>query len=292
MKLSIIIASYNRAESLGHFLDQISDQVVPSTVDWECLIVDNNSTDQTHEVISRFAGQNPRRFRYLLEARQGKSAALNRGIRESAGDLLVFTDDDCIPRSDWLASIAHEFGDHPSLAAIGGRVELYNQLDKPVSIRTCKERTPISSPLEVFSLLIGCNMAIHRKVFDVVKEFDPLLGPGHRTKAFEDLDFLYRVQKQGFEMAYVPEVIVYHNHGRATDSEIAHLNRNYVVGRGAFYCKHILKLDRQVLKMAYWETSSLFKASFREIFSGAKDRDPERALWALLVGAVYRLSEN
>lgn len=289
MKLSIIIASYNRSESLVSFLRQIEGQVVPAALEWEVVIVDNNSTDATQALVAPFVSENPQRFRYLLETRQGKSTALNTGIRQAAGEILVFTDDDCIPGHDWLASIAHEFTLYPSLSVVGGRVELYNRLDKPVSIRTCTERTVVSSPSQLFSLLIGCNMAIHRRVFAAVGEFDPFLGPGHKTQAFEDLDFLYRVYKQGFEIAYAPEVLVYHNHGRTTDAEIDRLNRNYLVGRGAFYCKHILKLDEQVLKMAYWETSSLSKGLFKGLFAGTKVADQARVLWALLVGAAYRL---
>ena len=148
----------------------------------------------------------------------------------------------------------------------------------------------VSSPNELFSLLIGCNMAIQRRVFDAVEEFDPLLGPGTQDQSlFEDLDFLYRVYKQGLEIAYSPNVLVYHNHGRTSDSEIQHLNRNYLVGRGAFYCKHILKLDEQVLKMAYWEISPLIRGLFKGFFTGTRVADQARVLWALLVGAAYRL---
>lgn len=289
MKLSVIIASYNRSESLVCFLRQMEGQVVPATVDWEVLIVDNNSTDSTGALVAPFVSDNPHRFRYLLESRQGKSSALNTGIQEAAGEILVFTDDDCIPSRDWLASIAQEFTSHPSLSVVGGRVELYSKEDKPVSIRTCTERTIVSSPNELFSLLIGCNMAIQRRVFAAVEEFDPFLGPGRKTKAFEDLDFLYRVYKQGLEIAYSPKVLVYHNHGRTSDSEIQHLNRNYLVGRGAFYCKHILKLDEQVLKMAYWEISPLTRGLFKGFFTGTRVADQARVLWALLVGAAYRL---
>jgi len=293
MKLSIIIASYNRSDSLISFLRQIGDQIVPATVDWEVLIVDNNSTDSTQAAVVPFVNDKPQRFRYLLEKRQGKSIALNTGLREASGEILVFTDDDCIPNCDWLASIAREFELHPSLSVVGGRVELYNNQDRPVSIRTASQRTIISSPDELFSLLIGCNMAIHRRVFTSIQGFDPLLGPGSKRNAvFEDLDFLYRAFTHSFEIAYSPDVLVHHNHGRASDAEIHLLTRNYVVGRGAFYCKHILKSDKRVLRMAYWEISSLVKGFLRGLFAGNRVADQGRVLWELLVGAVYRLSEN
>jgi GT2 family glycosyltransferase len=292
MKLSVMIASYNRAESLLEFLQELSHQVVPDGVTWEAVIVDNNSTDGTKSAIASLIEKNPQRNKYLLEGRQGKSIALNTGIREAAGDVLVFTDDDCIPDPNWLAAIAREFASDPELAVIGGRVELFDKLDKPVSIRTGRERTLISTTDELFSRLIGCNMAIHRRVFDVVTGFDPYLGPGTKLSAMEDLDFLYRVFRAKLKIVYSPEVLVFHNHGRTTDAQIQALNRCYVVGRGAFYCKHILGGDRNVLKMAYWEFSSLTKGMIKDLFAGKKIQEQGRLLWALLVGAGGRLAWN
>jgi glycosyltransferase involved in cell wall biosynthesis len=292
MKVSILIASYNRSSSLLKFLQELASQVVPEDLDWEVLIVDNNSTDGTGKAVAPLVEKNPQRFRYFLETRQGKSAALNTGIKESTGEILAFTDDDCLPNPDWLSSIVEEFSADPSLGAIGGRVELYNKQDKPVSIRTCTQRTLISTPNQVFSLLIGCNMAVHRRVCERVQEFDTSLGPGNRTRALEDMDFLYRIYKQGFKMVYSPAVLVFHNHGRRSEADVQSLTRNYLIGRGAFYCKHILKGDRDILKISYWEVSSLTKGLLRELFRGQKIYQERRLLWALLVGACYRLAWN
>jgi glycosyltransferase involved in cell wall biosynthesis len=292
MKVSILIASYNRSSSLLKFLQELASQVVPEDLDWEVLIVDNNSTDGTGKAVAPLVEKNPQRFRYFLETRQGKSAALNTGIKESKGEILAFTDDDCLPNPDWLSSIVEEFSADPSLGAIGGRVELYNKQDKPVSIRTCTQRTLISTPNQLFSLLIGCNMAVHRRVCERVQEFDTSLGPGNRTRALEDMDFLYRIYKQGFKMVYSPAVLVFHNHGRRSEADVQSLTRNYLIGRGAFYCKHILKGDRDILKISYWEVSSLTKGLLRELFRGQKIYQERRLLWALLVGACYRLAWN
>ena len=292
MKLSIVIASYNRSESLRGFMEQLIHQVTPAGVEWEVLVLDNNSTDGTKAVIAPLLERDPQRFKYTLERRQGKSLSLNTGIREATGDVLVFTDDDCMPDPHWLATIAQEFASDSELAVIGGRVELFDKLDRPVSIRTGRERTLISTTDELFSRLIGCNMAIHRRVFDVVSGFDPYLGPGTKLPAMEDLDFLYRVFRAKLKIVYSPEVLVFHNHGRTTDAQIEALNRCYVVGRGAFYCKHILGGDWNVLKMAYWEFSSLTKGMIKDLFAGKRIQEQGRLLWALLVGVGGRLAWN
>jgi hypothetical protein len=292
MKISVIIASYNRSQNLVRFLGEIENQVVPVGSDWEVIIVDNNSTDGTREQVASFVDRDPRRFKYLHESRQGKSDSLNRGIRQATGDIFAFTDDDCIPNPDWLASILGEFNSDPSLDVVGGRVELYNNQDRPVSIRTCPDRTRISTYGQLFALLIGCNMAARRRVFESVQGFDPLLGPGKRTLALEDMDFLYRAYRRGFKMIYAPEILLYHNHGRRNDNEIESLSHAYVLGRGAFYCKHILKRDKDILKMAYWEVSSLSKGMIRELRAGDKLNGYSRLLWALFLGAGYRLASS
>ncbi|HKV25998.1 MAG TPA: glycosyltransferase family 2 protein [Candidatus Acidoferrum sp.] len=292
MKISVLIASLNRSASLLNFLQELKRQAVPEGLDWEVLVVDNNSTDDTKQLISPFIAAYPDHFRYYLETRPGKSAALNTAFAESAGDILAFTDDDCLPNPDWLAAIAAEFSSDPELRALGGRVELYNNQDKPVSIRTCQERTRIASPGDLFSLFIGCNMAVHRSACEAVQGFDTSLGPGNRTRALEDMDFLYRIYKCGLKMIYSPSVLVFHNHGRKSDAQVQSLTRNYLIGRGAFYCKHILSGDRDILKMAYWEISSLTKSFFSRLFRGRAFQEQGRLLWALFLGAVYRLAGN
>jgi hypothetical protein len=293
MKLSIIIASYNHAQSLHKFLQELSNQVVPEGVQWEVVVVDNNSTDATKELIAGFVEENPQRFKHLHENRQGKSHALNTGVRAATGDILVFTDDDCIPDPYWVAAIAREFASDSSLGILGGRVELFDKQDRPVTIRNFPERTVISSRDQLFLFLIGANMSIRRTVLGVVGEFDPFLGPGSRIGAvMEDLDLLYRAFREKFKIIYSPDVLVYHNHGRTTEAQIQALNHRYVVGRGAFYCKHILAGDRNVLKMAYWEVSSLSKSLLKDLFAGREFKEQRRLLWALLVGATGRLAWN
>jgi glycosyltransferase involved in cell wall biosynthesis len=83
MNISIILRTYNRCESLAKTLESTAALRLPESVEWEALVVDNNSTDQTREVVGEFCRHYPGRFRYLSEPQQGKSHALNAGIREA-----------------------------------------------------------------------------------------------------------------------------------------------------------------------------------------------------------------
>ena len=102
MKTTVIVCTYNRCESLANTLDSLAKSIVPASTEWEVLIVDNNSSDRTRQVVEDFSRRFPGRFRYTFEPCQGKSFALNRGIRETQADVLAFTDDDVIAEPTWL----------------------------------------------------------------------------------------------------------------------------------------------------------------------------------------------
>ena len=94
MRITVILCTLNRCQSLAETLESIAISTLPDSVDWEILVVDNNSTDHTREVVEEFGRRYPDRFRYIFEPRPGKSYALNAGIREAQGEILAFTDDD------------------------------------------------------------------------------------------------------------------------------------------------------------------------------------------------------
>jgi glycosyltransferase involved in cell wall biosynthesis len=290
MDISVVIATYNRSESLAATLRSLANSQVPAGSLWEVIIVDNNSTDQTRAVVESFIESGQRNVRYLFEPQAGKSVALNTGIREAKGRIIAMTDDDCIVDSKWIASILQEYASDPDLAAIGGRVELYNRMDEPTTVRTSKQRSVVSlAPFEPSSPpIIGCNMAFKREIFDVIGCFDPDFGPGSNHQLIaEDVDVLYRVCKSGLKLVYSPDLLVYHNHGRRKHANWESVNRHYVRGRGAFYCKHVLRKDGAVLKMAYWEAAGVTKSFARKLFSGNIAGREIVLLWNLGIGVIY-----
>ena len=101
MDASIIVCTYNRAESLKDTLAALAKLDVLPTREWEVVIVDNNSRDHTRQVVEEMQRTWPR-LRYVFEPEQGLSHARNRGIAESNGEITLFTDDDVLPEPDWL----------------------------------------------------------------------------------------------------------------------------------------------------------------------------------------------
>jgi glycosyltransferase involved in cell wall biosynthesis len=110
MKFSVVIATYNRADELRETLASL--RALRPTGDWEVLVVDNNSTDATHDVVQNAATLFPVRLRYVVEREQGRSPALNAGIRAAAGDIIVTTDDDVRVEQDWLDRAAQGLDAH------------------------------------------------------------------------------------------------------------------------------------------------------------------------------------
>jgi glycosyltransferase involved in cell wall biosynthesis len=276
MWLSVVLATRNRCSSLKICLGHLLFATRALHCKCEVIVVDNGSTDDTRRVVSEVAAENPGCVRYLFEGRVGKSLALNTAIAEANGDVLAFTDDDCYVSPSWLKSICVEFEADESLGGLGGRVELYDTQDYPVSTRTGTERVMLQAALDVLSTMIGCNMAFRRALVEKVGGFDCSLGPGTAGIAAEDMDFVYRIYKAGAKIAYVPEAVLYHNHGRRTAGEVDRLTEQYVRGKGAFYCKHVIAGDRLLARVAYWEIWNRLKKRqirlLRWLFSGIRRR--------------------
>ena len=107
MRVSVILCTYNRCESLRTALQSVAACRFPESTPWEVLVVDNNSKDQTPAVVEEFVQQYPGRFRYLFEPQPGKSHALNSGIQEARGDILAFMDDDVTVDPGWLQTLTN-----------------------------------------------------------------------------------------------------------------------------------------------------------------------------------------
>ena len=266
--ISVIVCTYNRSTKLAACLANLAGVTRPPGQEWELVVVDNNSNDSTKETIEQFIITAPISVRYVFEPVQGKSAALNHGINLANGDIIAITDDDCLVQSDWLVQITKEFERDTRLDYMGGRVELANNEDKPVSIRTSRERACVKKIGEI-SHIPGCNMAFRKEVFDTIGPFDNNFGPGIAggTTA-DDADFIYRAFKAGYTLCYCPDALVYHAHSRQTDQQVISLNKSYIKGRAAMYTKHALNGDLIMCKHLYWELAAETKNILRCLAHG------------------------
>jgi glycosyltransferase involved in cell wall biosynthesis len=215
--ISVIVCTFNRdrmfEETVRSILECQSDGV-----DYEVLLLDNNSTDRTREIGVGFAAQYPR-IRYINEPVQGHPHTKNRGIRESRGDIIAFVDDDVFFSPGWLKAVASSFERHPEVACIGGKVLPHFESDRPswleddlldvYSMALYGEQERELHPPPEFP--IGCNMAFRRSVFEKLGGFPTSLGrkPGNLLSN-DETHFLLRVVNSGLKLLYAPEAQVFH----------------------------------------------------------------------------------
>ncbi len=247
MKLSVLICTRNRARSLAATLERLFAQRFVGDYECEVLVVDNASTDDTRQVIERFA----ERARYLFEAQPGLSRARNAALKAAQGDILVFTDDDVLVADDWLNEIHREFAEDSQLAVLGGRVLPARASLQPVAIFPLNERREFVFP-SGGGVAMGANMAFRREVFDRVGLFDVRLGAGTFFAGGEDIELFYRALRAGFKFVYAPNVLVHHDHDRETLAQACRLSYGYGKAYPAYILKHALAGDRYAMRMVYW----------------------------------------
>jgi len=220
MKITVILCTYNRCRSLSKSLESLVSQTLPAAIDWEVLVVDNNSRDETRGVAEEFCRRYPGRFRYIFEPRAGKSNALNTGVREALGEILAFIDDDAMAEPSWLQNLTAEL--HGSeWAGAGGRILpeksfsppgwLSAELPSSFAPLALVDLGPQSGPLSESPS--GTNMAFRREIFQRYGGFRTDLGPQPNSpnpQKCEDSEFGHRLLAAGERLRYEPSAVVFH----------------------------------------------------------------------------------
>jgi glycosyltransferase involved in cell wall biosynthesis len=134
MDVSVIVCTYNRARNLHGCLERLARQQGVEDVQWEVVVVDNNSTDNTRDEVDQLARELPITIRYAFEEKQGLNHARNRGALESRGRYFCYIDDDILVSDGWLASL-REALEKSDADAVGGRIHLDNSIALPAWIR-------------------------------------------------------------------------------------------------------------------------------------------------------------
>ena len=217
MKYSVVIATYNRAADLRDTLVSLSG--LRPAAPWEVVVVDNNSSDDTRAVVERAALSFPAPLRYVFEREQGRSPALNAGIRLAQGDVIVTTDDDVRVESDWL-DCAREGLERLGADYVGGRVLPIWGGPRPPWLpdHGGKHWAVIalldygSAPLEFGARVpLGVNMAFRRAAFDRAGLLDPNTGRKAGTLLGQEVrEWCIRARAAGLRGFYVPEMAVQH----------------------------------------------------------------------------------
>jgi glycosyltransferase involved in cell wall biosynthesis len=217
MRFSVVIATYNRAGDLRDTLESLAG--LRPGGPWEVIVVDNNSTDGTRQVVEAAAAHFPAPLRYLFEREQGRSPALNAGIRHAQGEIVVTTDDDVRVEADWLDR-AGEGLERLNCDYVGGRVLPIWGGPRPAWLpnRGGKHWAVIAlldygeQPIEFGTRVpLGVNMAFRRQSFDRAGLLDPDTGRKAGTLLGQEVrEWCIRARAAGLRGYYVPEMVVRH----------------------------------------------------------------------------------
>lgn len=211
--ISVVICTFNRADLLANVLKAVCNQTL-TPEKYEVLIVDNNSTDATHEVAKSFIA-NHSNLRYIVEVKQGLSHARNRGWQASCGEYVAYTDDDCEPPREWLA-VAKRIIDERTPEMFGGPDYAFYSTPKPAWFKDSYGSSELSTTavfLNGQEFLGGSNMFFRRDILEKFAGFDVNLGVTGNTIIYgEDVELQCRIREHIPEARtyYDPSLFVYH----------------------------------------------------------------------------------
>ncbi len=238
MKIDVAICTWNRSSLLAQTLRRLMQLRIPTDVEWRLLVIDNNSTDDTAEVLKGFKTQLP--LSALFEPQPGQAQARNCALRETRADYLIWTDDDVLVDPGWLAAYAQAFQGSPDAAFFGGPVEPWfegtpprwladhwQQIANVYAVRALGDQV---LAFDTNRVPYGANFAVKVAV-QRDYAYDPSLGlrPGSEVRG-EETQILRRMLADGHTGWWVPDARVRHFVPRARQNR-SYLRR-FFIGQG------------------------------------------------------------
>ena len=208
--VSVVISTYNRGELLTQALESVLAQKSDG-VAYEVIVVDNNSSDGTRQIIESFAARGHANLRYVFEGRQGIPYGRNAGIVNARAPIIAFADDDVRVKPDWVASIKRALDEHPEVDYVGGKVLPQWKCEPPAWLTRDhwaplalldRGDTPVYVNAQYPVCLITANLSFRREVYERVGLFAP------DFLRCQDHELQLRLWRAGRQGMYVPGIVV------------------------------------------------------------------------------------
>jgi glycosyltransferase involved in cell wall biosynthesis len=296
--ISVVIPTYNRALSLEDTLNCLLNQKIRDTFDYEVIIVNNNSTDKTETMLKKYVTRFGNKLHCLFEPRQGKTFALNLGIKNASGSIITCVDDDCLFEEDYLSKVFQIFKEAgPDIGFIGGKIlPHWLELPYPAWLQEFLPDQPLRSsnsdglvqffcgPLGILDYgdspyivdyaqpdhdqryFYGANMSFRKSILDQFGYFN------EHSILVEDTEICIRLLKAGVKARYSPELKIFHKtRARAIDAKFYYRNsykkgvRREIVESYAVKPYHPFGIQVSFAKRTlelYWR--SLFTKSYKQ----------------------------
>ncbi len=267
--MTVLLATHNGAKTLQGVLDAYC-KLDPPEGGWKLVIVDNGSTDCTREIIISFSRYLP--LSYVFEPKRGKNTALNTGLLAATGDLVVLTDDDILPQSDWLTQIRIAADSHPSFSIFGGSILPKWQAGPEDWLLAWVKMGPtyaITNPAWeegpiIPGYVFGANMAIRAGVFRAGYRFNESIGPqGTSYPMGSETELTQRLAKAGFKAWHCKRAIVEHIIRKHQ------MDRKWVLARAIPYGRGQMRLQMEDLPDSLPFVAGIPRYLIREILTQA-----------------------
>lgn len=196
-KVSVVVPGKNSEKTISKCIEPLMNQSYPNV---EVIYVDNNSQDKTKEIASKYP------VKVLSEIREGSFIARNNGARNASGEVLVFTDSDCIAEKDWVENLVKPILEEQEISSIGKIISAEGSTWSAIEQQTFEDLIKEVEKGGYASRAYTGNLAIKKTVFDGLGGFDENIIWN------ADTDFSVRLVKAGYKIKYVPEAKVKHFH--------------------------------------------------------------------------------
>jgi len=236
MFFSIVIPTYNSRSMLERSLNSINKIDYP---DFETIIVDDGSTDDTAAMVKMFDN-----VKYVKQTNQGPAAARNKGVEEAQGELILFTDSDCVLPPDILSDYTKHFSDN-KYAGMGGGYQTLNKDSKVARYIGFEIEFRRENAKKMETRAFGTyNSMFRKKALLDIGGFDT----SFKTASGEDFDLCYRLADKGYKLGFDPDIVVFHEH---PNSIAKYLKQQFK--RGETRTKNIFKHKKKAISDNYVE---------------------------------------
>ncbi|MDQ3317697.1 MAG: glycosyltransferase family 2 protein [Actinomycetota bacterium] len=269
--VSIVIPTYNAARYVESCLRAL-DETLPRGYDVEIIVVDDASSDETADVVSRWAARGGRVRGVRNEANAGFIGSCNAGAEEARGDLLVFLNNDTLPLSGWLPPLVRTLVEQPGAGAVGGKL-LYpdGRLQEAGGVifsdgsganfgkSTGDPEAPLQNFFREVDYCSGALLATRRELFLDLGGFDGRFQPMY----YEDTDYCFQVRDAGLKVYYQPESAIVHYEGGSAGTDISTgMKRYQAVNRETFVRKWATALERQPPRPGRFDPATWYELAF------------------------------
>ncbi|MBI3758021.1 MAG: glycosyltransferase [Deltaproteobacteria bacterium] len=262
-KVSVVVCAYNADRTMAACLTSLEKL---NYQNYEVIVVNDGSTDRTRSISEQFD------FIHLInQENKGLSAARNVGIAAATGEIVAFTDSDCVADPDWLTYLVGTFLRTGRSAVGGPNFPPPEETLVPSAVAVSPGGpTHVLLNDEVAEHIPGCNMAFKKKALEEIAGFDPVF-----RAAGDDVDLCWRLQNAGYPIGFSPAAIVWHFR-RNTVKAYLNQQRGYGKAEAQLYFKHPYRFNllgqSRWLGRIYGDLSSFFLSSRPVIYSGAFGR--------------------